>query len=106
LGDVFCCPKHAIISVTLSLLLAKVLEAPLRNFGDPMAKVTIEDVEYDTDSMSDDAIANLKSIQFVDTELARLNAKISVMNTARLAYFSALQQELVSLPDVNDVEGS
>jgi hypothetical protein len=71
-----------------------------------MAKVTIEDVEYDTDLMSDVAVANLKSIQFVDAELARLNAKISVINTARIAYFSALQQELANPPEEDDGEGS
>jgi len=68
-----------------------------------MAKVIIEDVEYDTDLMSDVAVANLKSIQFVDAELARLNAKISMINTARIAYFSALQQQLSNADDAEAV---
>ena len=55
-----------------------------------MPTVKIDDIEYDTDSMSADALANLQSIQFVDAEIARLNAKVAVLNTARLAYATAL----------------
>lgn len=63
-----------------------------------MSTVTIDDVEYETDSMSEEALANLKSLQFVDGELARLNAKMSVLSTARNAYASALQQHLAAGP--------
>jgi len=55
-----------------------------------MPTVKIDDIEYDTDSMSADALANLQSIQFVDAEIARFNAKLAVLNTARLAYAAAL----------------
>lgn len=68
-----------------------------------MTKVTIENVEYDTDSMSEEALASLQSIQFVDAELAKLNATLSVMNTARNAYFSALQQQLSNPDDAEDM---
>lgn len=64
-----------------------------------MATITIDNVEYDTDSLSPEALANVKSIQFVDAELARLNANIAVMNTARIAYSSALQGLLVDLSE-------
>ncbi|MDA0892095.1 MAG: DUF6447 family protein [Proteobacteria bacterium] len=60
-----------------------------------MPTITIDDVEYDVDSMSEEALGNLKSIQFVDGELARLNAQISVLTTARMAYSSALQSQLI-----------
>lgn len=59
-----------------------------------MPTVTIDNVEYDTESLSEEAVANLNSIQFVDAELARLNAQIATLNTARIAYASALQQLL------------
>ena len=64
-----------------------------------MPTITIDGVEYDVDSMSAEAVANLKSIQFVDGELARLNAQISVLTTARMAYSSALQSQLVDDSD-------
>lgn len=67
-----------------------------------MATVTIDDTEYDTDSMSEEALANLKSLQFVDGEIARLNAKASVLSTARNAYASALQQLLADGADKED----
>ncbi len=69
-----------------------------------MSTISIDNVEYETESMSDEAVANLKSIQFVDGELARLNAQVSVMTTARIAYASALQRELNSEPDATEVE--
>ena len=68
-----------------------------------MPTISIDNEDYDTESMSDEALANLKSIQFLDGELARLNAKIAVMNTARIAYSTALQQQLASAPDVGGV---
>ncbi len=39
-----------------------------------MAKITIDNVDYDTEKLSDDAKAQLISIQYVDQELARLQA--------------------------------
>ena len=59
-----------------------------------MPTITIDNVEHDTDSMSSEALANLNSIQFVDAELARLNAQIATLNPARIAYATALQQLL------------
>lgn len=64
-----------------------------------MAIITIDNVDYDTDAMSEEAMANLRSIQFVDAELTRLNAKLSAMTTARNAYSSALKQYLSDRSD-------
>jgi hypothetical protein len=59
-----------------------------------MAKISIDNVEYDTESLSPEALAQLQSIQFVDAELAGLNGRIAAMNTARNAYAAALQELL------------
>jgi len=59
-----------------------------------MAKITIDNIVYDTDSLSPEALAQLQSIQFVDSELAQLNGRIAAMNTARNAYATALQELL------------
>ena len=59
-----------------------------------MAEVTIDNVAYDTASLSPEALAQLRSIQFVDSELAKLNGLIAAMNTARHAYATALQELL------------
>ena len=59
-----------------------------------MAKITIDNVEYDSESLSPEALAQLQSIQFVDSEMARLNGRLAAMNTARNAYAAALQELL------------
>ena len=59
-----------------------------------MAKITIDNVEYDAESLSPEALAQLQSIQFVDAEVAQLSGRIAAMNTARNAYATALQELL------------
>lgn len=71
-----------------------------------MAKITIDNVEYDTESLSPEALAQLQSIQFVDSEVARLNGRIAAMNTARNAYATVLQQLLPQEQDGEDVTTS
>ena len=59
-----------------------------------MAKVTINEIEYDTESFSQEALAQLQSIQFVEAEVAQLSARIAAMNAAKNAYAAALQELL------------
>ena len=40
-----------------------------------MAIIKIDEKDYDTESLSDEAKAQLQSLQFVDQELAKLNAQ-------------------------------
>ena len=61
-----------------------------------MSKITIDGAEYDIDSFSKEAKAQLASIQFVDNELARLQATVAAMQTARNAYVVALKNSLPS----------
>jgi Family of unknown function (DUF6447) len=59
-----------------------------------MTIIKIDDKDYDTESLSDEAKAQLSSIQFVDQELARLQAQAAVLQTARIAYSKALNDAL------------
>ena len=59
-----------------------------------MAKITIDNKEYDTELLSEEAKGQLASIQFVDTELARLQAKAAALQTARVAYGKELNRLL------------
>lgn len=59
-----------------------------------MAKITIDNVEYDTEILPQEALAQIQSIQFADAEVAQLSARIAAMNTARNAYAAALQELL------------
>ena len=59
-----------------------------------MPMVTIDGKEYDFDTLSEEAQNQFKSLPFVDSELARLNAHNAVLQTARIAYSRALQDAL------------
>jgi len=59
-----------------------------------MPNITIDGVEYDREDMSEEAQAQLQSIEFVDAEIARLQAHVAAMQTARNAYANALSQLL------------
>ena len=66
-----------------------------------MSKISIDNVEYDTESLSQEALAQIQSIRFVDSQLATLQGKIAAMNTARIGYMNALQG---LLPPADDAE--
>lgn len=55
-----------------------------------MPKIKIDDKDYDLDTLSAEAKAQIASLQFVDAELQRLNAQMAVLQTARIAYANAL----------------
>lgn len=59
-----------------------------------MAQITIDGKQYDTDKLSENAKAQVGSLQFVDQEIARAQAHLAVLQTARNAYAQALKQEL------------
>ena len=59
-----------------------------------MTTIKIDDKDYDLETLSDEAKNQLISLQFVDTELQRLNAQAAVLQTARLAYANALKDAL------------
>ena len=59
-----------------------------------MPIIKIDDKDYDTETLSDEARAQLTSVQFVDQELAKLNAQVAVLQTARIAYAKALNDAL------------
>ena len=59
-----------------------------------MPTIKIDNVDYETEKLSDEAKAQLVSIQFVDAELVRLQAQAAALQTARIAYSRALQAAL------------
>ena len=59
-----------------------------------MPIIKIDNTDYDTDTFSDEAKAQLISLQFCDQELARLQAKAAAYQTARAAYSKALKDAL------------
>ena len=63
-----------------------------------MPTIKIDNVDYDTDTLSDDAKAQFVSLQFCDQELQRLQAQAAAIQTARMAYAKALQSALPAMP--------
>jgi hypothetical protein len=59
-----------------------------------MPTINIDGKDYELDQLSTDARAQLQSMQFVDAELARLQAQAAALQTARIAYAKALQAAL------------
>ncbi len=59
-----------------------------------MANVKIDGKEYDYEKLSLEARQQLASLQFIDGEMARLQAQSAVLHTARAAYAKALNEAL------------
>ena len=63
-----------------------------------MVTIKIDDIDYDTDKLSDEAKAQLVSLQFCNQELQRPQAQAAAIQTARIAYAKALQSALPAMP--------
>ena len=59
-----------------------------------MPTIKIDDREYDLDNFSDEAKGQLQMMQFVDSELQRIQGQVAVLQTARNAYAKALGEAL------------
>ena len=56
--------------------------------------ITIDDKDYDLDDLSDECKAEIQSLQFCEGEIVRLNNKLAVTGTARMAYQRAVAKLL------------
>lgn len=56
--------------------------------------MTIDGKDYDVATLSDAAKAQIMNIQAVDQEIAQLQVKLGIAQTARAAYSQALKAEL------------
>jgi hypothetical protein len=59
-----------------------------------MPTIKIDNKDYELDSLSEEAKAQLGMLQFVDAELQRLTAQTAILQTARMAYSKALNEAL------------
>jgi len=62
-----------------------------------MTTVNIDSKDYELESLSEEAKAQLVSLQFVDQKLAQLNAELAVFQTARIGYSNALNAALPNM---------
>lgn len=61
-----------------------------------MSTITIDNIDYALNALSDDAKAQLVSLQAVDRRLADLQEQVAILQTARIAYSNALRSMLPS----------
>jgi hypothetical protein len=59
-----------------------------------MPKITIDNIEYNTEDMSDNAKAQLASLQFLEVQMKKIKSEIAVYETAKSAYIQSLKTEL------------
>ncbi len=56
-----------------------------------MSKITIDNVDYDTDNLSELAAQQLMMLNKTDQEIDRLNNQLAITQTARNIYSNALK---------------
>ena len=71
-----------------------------------MAKIKIDDVEYDTDDMSDNAKAQVASLQFNEAHMNRLRNELAIADIAKIAYVNALKKELENTGNTDKTKSS
>ena len=62
-----------------------------------MPKITIDDIEYNSEDLSENGQAQLASLQFLEAQMKKLQAEIAVYRTARVSYVAALKSELENI---------
>lgn len=59
-----------------------------------MPKITIDDIEYNTEDLSKAGLEQLASLQFLDHQVQKLRNEMAVYQTARQSYVLALKAEI------------
>jgi hypothetical protein len=59
-----------------------------------MPKITVDDIEYNTEDLSENGKAQLASLQFLEVQMSKIKSEIAVYQTARISYSAALQTQL------------
>jgi len=61
-----------------------------------MPKFTVDDIEYNSEDLTDNGKAQLASLQFLEVQMSKLQSEIAVYQTAKNSYVAALKAELES----------
>ena len=65
--------------------------------SDQMPKVKFDDLEFNSEDLSAEGQAQLKSLQFLQVQIKRLNAEIEICKRAYTGYVDDLKSELTML---------
>ena len=59
-----------------------------------MPKINIDDIEYNTEDLTDNGNMQLRSLQFLESQLEKIGREILAYHTARLVYIQELKSEI------------
>ncbi|MDC0869444.1 DUF6447 family protein [Paracoccaceae bacterium] len=60
-----------------------------------MPKLIVDEIEYNTEDLSDRGQSTLKSLQFLEIQLKKLKNEIAIYQTAQKTYLAALKEEII-----------
>ena len=61
-----------------------------------MPKITIDDIDYNTEDLTDNGKAQLASLQFLEGQMQKLRNEMAVYQTAQRTYVAALKAEIAN----------
>jgi hypothetical protein len=67
-----------------------------------MPNITINNTEYDTETLPDAAKQQLQMLALTDAEIRRLQAQLAIAQTARNAYLRALAEAVKPVVSASD----
>lgn len=59
-----------------------------------MPKIKVDEIEYNTEDLTDNGKAQLASLQFLEVQMNKIKSEIAVYQTARNSYIASLKAEL------------
>ena len=59
-----------------------------------MPKITIDNIEFNTEDLTENGKAQLASLQFLEVQMQKLRNEIAVYQTAQRTYVAALKAEI------------
>ena len=59
-----------------------------------MPKIKLDEIEYNTEDLTDKGKANLASLQFLEGQMNKMRNELAVYQTAQRTYVAALKAEI------------
>ena len=59
-----------------------------------MPKITIDDIDYNTEDLTENGKAQLASLQFLEGQMQKIRNEMAVYQTAQRTYIAALKAEI------------
>ena len=59
-----------------------------------MPKITLDDVEYHTEDLSEQGILEFKSLQYLETQMEKMNKEIEIYSVVEKYYIDELRKAI------------